>query len=151
MAKYSILFLKFFLIVAALITLVICFFGLPNLARLEAQQHPETLYLAYVYFALAYLATIPFFICLHQIFKLLNYVGQNSAFSMPSINALRNIKYCIFTFIFLIMIGELLLPLFPEEDIAGIVALGIYASIILLSITAFTNVLQKLIYDGIKN
>jgi hypothetical protein len=47
------------------------------------------------------------------------------------------------------MIGELLLPLFPEEDIAGIVALGIYASIILLSITAFTNVLQKLIYDGI--
>ena len=41
-----------------------------------------------------YVASIAFFVALYQAFKLLGYIGQNNVFSLSSVKALRNIKYC---------------------------------------------------------
>src|SRR6185369_2649468 len=41
-----------------------------------------------------YLASIAFFGALYQAFKLLGHIGQNQVFSLSSVKALRNIKYC---------------------------------------------------------
>src|SRR3989339_2074761 len=41
-----------------------------------------------------YLVSIPFFVALYQAFKLLGYIRQNKVFSLNSVKALKNIKYC---------------------------------------------------------
>lgn len=41
-----------------------------------------------------YGASIAFFIALYNAFRLLGYIGQNKVFSIQSVKALKNIKYC---------------------------------------------------------
>src|SRR4051794_11384880 len=42
----------------------------------------------------AYIASIPFFVALHQAFKVLGYAARNKVFSQEAVNSLRTIKYC---------------------------------------------------------
>src|SRR3989344_3377924 len=41
-----------------------------------------------------YVVSIAFFVALYQAFILLGYIRQNKVFSVHSVKALRNIKYC---------------------------------------------------------
>src|SRR3989344_1497586 len=41
-----------------------------------------------------FIASTPFFLALFQAFKLLGYVDKNKIFTLASIKAVRNIKYC---------------------------------------------------------
>ena len=54
-----------------------------------------------------YLASIAFFVALHQAFKLLGYIGQNKVFSLNSVKALRTIRYCAIVLSILIVMAAL--------------------------------------------
>lgn len=44
--------------------------------------------------AYAYLGSVPFFVALHQAFKVLGYAGQNRIFTQEAVRSLRRIKHC---------------------------------------------------------
>src|SRR3954447_25832701 len=84
---------------------VIVLIGIGALALMLWEPHVEgvnahaTLFKMYFnsFVAYAYIASIPFFVALYQAFKLLGYAGQNKAFSLEAVKALRTIKYCALT------------------------------------------------------
>ncbi|MES3031771.1 MAG: DUF2975 domain-containing protein [Patescibacteria group bacterium] len=96
-----------------------------------------------------YLASIAFFVALQQVFKLLGYIGQNKVFSLDSVKALRNIKYCAITLSILIVLAALYIMMFHADgdDPAGFIAMCIvttFISIVIATLAArFERVLQK--------
>src|ERR1044072_5604928 len=82
---------------------VIVLIGIGALALMLWEPHIEgrnahaTLFEIYFkdpFLAYAYLASIPFFVALYQVFKVLGYIGQNKAFSQAPVKALRTIQLC---------------------------------------------------------
>ncbi len=82
---------------------VVVLIGIGALAFLLWEPHVEgvnknaTLFEMYFkdpFLAYAYTASIPFFVALYQVFKLLGYARQNKVFSPAAVKALRTIKYC---------------------------------------------------------
>lgn len=98
-----------------------------------------------------FVISIPFYVGAYQVFKLLGHIGQQKTSSNASLRTIRNIsrallriKYCALALIGGIVGGEAFLILFgPKEDIAGIIAMGIYTSVILSIITIGASVFEK--------
>jgi hypothetical protein len=92
MKKGSTLFLKFVICLIAIGALIwlIWFPQLEgratNLDLISIYKDPLIIY--------TYIGSIPFFVALYQIIKLLGYVDGNKVFSQSSVNAVMNIKYC---------------------------------------------------------
>ena len=80
-------------------------------------------FLAYIY-----LAFVPFFVGLYQVFLFAGYAGRDQLFQPRSVRALRIIKYCAFTMAIMILGAIVYLFIFirGEDDIAGGVAMGIF-------------------------
>jgi hypothetical protein len=96
----------------------------------------------------AYIASIPFFVALYQAWKLLDYVDQNKVFSPLAVRAVRIIKYCALAIPVLIIVGEAFVIFSANgDDVAGPVALGIYATfasiVIATAVAVFERVLQN--------
>jgi hypothetical protein len=68
------------------------------------------------FLALVYAGSIPFFMALHQAFRVLGYVGQNKVFSPEVVKALRTIKYCALAIIGFVVIEEIVLLLMNNRD-----------------------------------
>src|SRR5882672_4815806 len=79
-----------------------------------------------------YLVSIAFFVALYQAFKLLGYIGQNKIFSLHSVKALRNIKYCSIVLSILIVMAGLYIRIFhaTDDDPAGFLAMCIVTTFI---------------------
>jgi cytochrome bd-type quinol oxidase subunit 2 len=96
-----------------------------------------------------YVASIAFFVVLYKAFKLLGYIGQNKAFSLNSVRALRSIKYCAVILSILIVLAGLYIMIFhnKEDDPAGFLAICIAATFISIAVAAtavmFGRILQK--------
>jgi len=81
---------------------VVVFIGIGALAFLLWEPHVEGVNQHAAFFevyldpfiAYVYLGSIPFFVALHQAFKVLGYAGQNRIFSQDSVKSLRVIKHC---------------------------------------------------------
>src|SRR3989338_2980637 len=92
MKKSSTIFLQVVIILIGIVTLIVMIrFPLTegravNLDLFSIYSDPFIVY--------GYLASIPFFVALYQAFTLLGYIGKNKVFSLSSVRALRNIKYC---------------------------------------------------------
>ena len=89
--------------------LVIVLIGIGALALMLWEPHIEgrnehaTLFQIYFndpFLAYAYIASIPFFVALYQVFKVLGYVRQTRTFSQATVKALRTIKYCAMQAVF---------------------------------------------------
>jgi len=102
------------------------------------------------FIAYIYVASIPFFIALHQVFKLLGYIGQNKAFSLNSVKNLKNIKYCAITQSILIVMATLYIRIFHAEgdDPAGFVAIGILTAFVSVVIATAAAVFEKLLQSA---
>ena len=97
-----------------------------------------------------YIASIPFFVALYQAFKLLGYIEQNKTFSQFSVGALRNIKYCAIAIIGFILIAEVFLIFWgQEDDKAGPMAFGIYTTFASIVIATAVAVAQKLLQNAV--
>jgi Protein of unknown function (DUF2975) len=111
-----------------------------NLGLFSIYADPFILYI--------YAASTPFFIALYKLFLLIGYIGHNEAFSLKSVKALRDIKYCAIAVSILILLAGLWIRLFhnKEDDPAGFLALcllTIFVSLVFATaVTVFENILQ---------
>jgi hypothetical protein len=138
---------------------VIVLIGIGALALMLWEPHIEgrnahaTLFQIYFndpFLAYAYIASIAFFITLHQAFKLLGYVGRNEVFSQRSVKALRTIKYCAISLVGFIVAPEAyLLIARPGDDIAGGVAIGLFLIFVSTVIATAAAVFERLLQNAV--
>jgi hypothetical protein len=122
--------------------------------HLEGRNTHSTLFQIYFndpFLAYAYTASIPFFVALFQIFKLLRYMGRDILSSQIAMNALRNIKYCAITLIIFIVGAEayFLIAQRGKDDIAGGVAIGLAMIILSILVVIVTTMFQKHLYTAV--
>ncbi|NTW23015.1 DUF2975 domain-containing protein [Candidatus Falkowbacteria bacterium] len=98
-----------------------------------------------------YLSSSAFFIALYQAFKLLGYIGQNKVFSLNSVKALRNIKYCAIVLSVLIVLAALYIKIFhaKDDDPAGFLALCIVTTFISAVIATAAAVFEKTLQSAV--
>ena len=97
-----------------------------------------------------YLASIAFFVALYQAFKLLGYIGQNKVFSLSSVKALRNIKYCAIVLSILIVMAMLYIMMsHGDDDAAGAIAMGIVTTFISIVIATAAAVFERTLQNAV--
>jgi hypothetical protein len=123
----------------------------PHLEGRNAHATVFEIYFRDPFLAYAYLASIAFFVALFQAFTLLGFIGQNKAFSMNSVRALRSIKYCAITLIAMIAGAEAYLFIFMrgKDDIAGGVAIGVLLMFVSAVIGTAAAVFERLLQSAV--
>jgi hypothetical protein len=150
MNRGSTLFLKAVILLIAIVALAVMI-KFPqtegraaNLDLISIYRDPFIIYI--------YIASIPFFIVLYQSFKLLGYVDKNKIFSLASIKAIRNIKYCATAIVAFIVAAEAYLFIVERgksDDIAGGVMMGVFVIFFSVVIATAAAVLQKLLQNAV--
>ncbi len=101
-----------------------------------------------------YLASIAFFVALYQAFKLLGYIGKNKVFSLDSVKALRNIKYCASILGGLIVIAAIYIRVSfngnVDDDPAGFIAIAIVTTFISIVIATAAAVFEKTLQSAVE-
>ena len=97
-----------------------------------------------------YVPAIPFFFALYQAFKLLNLIDKNKAFSVSSVTALKNIKYCAGIISGLFVLGmPFIFRAADMDDAPGVALIGFVIIGASFVIATFAAVLQKLIQNAV--
>ncbi len=100
-----------------------------------------------------YLASIAFFVALYQAFKLLGYIGQNKVFSLESVKALRNIKYCAIVLSVLIVLAAIYIRISfngnADDDPAGFIAVSIVTTFISIVIATAAAVFERTLQSAV--
>lgn len=145
MKQGSTRFLKGVIGLIGLTVFVICLFVLPPAIKSELSEDFDYGFL----FLGLYISAIPFFYALFQAIKLLRLIDEDTAFSMTSVIALRNIKRCA------IIISVLFAASLPyalhvadkhdAPEVAGIDMVVAFAAVV---IATFAAVLQKLLQNA---
>lgn len=119
----------------------------PHIEGRNAHAALFEIYFKDPFLAYAYVASIPFFMALYQVLKILGDVGRNKAFSQTNIKALRTIKACAISIICFVVLGELFIMLGDSDDRAGGVFFGvliIFGSVVVATVaTMFERILQN--------
>ena len=119
----------------------------PHIEGRNAHATSFEIYFKDPFLVYAYLASTPFFVALYQTFKVLGYIGQNKAFSLGTVKALRTIKFCTLGIIGGVALGELFIILDNSDDRAGGVFMGALiafgAAAIATGATMFERILQN--------
>ena len=101
-----------------------------------------------------YLASIAFFVALYQAFKLLGYIGQSKVFSLESVKALRNIKYCATLLSILIVLAVIYIRISfngnADDDPAGFIAVSIVATFISIVIATAAAVFERTLQSAVE-
>lgn len=151
MKRTSTVFLKAVIVLIGVAALAVLLLE-PNF---EGRNVNSTLFQVYFndpFLAYVYIASIAFFIALYQAFTLLGYIGLNKVFSLQSVKALRTIKYCgaallvfiagALAYIFIVVRGT--------DDIAGGVAMGLFAMSISVVIVSAAAVSERLLQRAVE-
>ncbi|TSC59613.1 MAG: hypothetical protein LiPW15_633 [Parcubacteria group bacterium LiPW_15] len=100
-----------------------------------------------------YLASISFFVALYQAFKLLGYIGQSKVFSLDSVKALRNIKYCAIVLSVLIVIAAIYIRVSfngnADDDPAGFIAVSIVTTFISIVVATAAAVFERTLKSAV--
>jgi hypothetical protein len=129
-------------------------FGVAVLAFLLWEPHVEgrnahaTLFEIYfkdAFLACAYIASIPFFVALYQVFRLFGNAGRNEFFSRRSLSALRTIRTCAIMLLGSIAVAEVFLFVMVrgEDDIAGGVAMGILFALVFAAMATAAALFER--------
>lgn len=145
------LFLQAVLVLIALGTLAFLLYE----PHVEGRNVDATLFQIYFqdpFLAYVYLSSIPFFIALYQACALLRHISANRVFSRQSVRALRTIKMCGLLLIAAIAGAELFFFTVQSktEDIAGGVAMGLFALFVAMIITTAAAVFEKLLHAAVE-
>lgn len=100
-------------------------------------------YLDDPFLAYAYMASVPFFAALLQLWKVLGYAGRNELSSTRSVKALRTLRYCASVMPVLIAIGVVWLLSVETDDRPPIVMMGMITMFISVSVAIAAGVLEK--------
>lgn len=113
-----------------------------NLDLISIYKDPFILYI--------YLGSIPFFVGLYQVLKLLGYVDSNQVFSQLSVNVMKKIKYCALAFSGFIVLAILYIRLFVDgDDPAGPTGLGIFITFASIVTATAAAVFQRLLENAV--
>lgn len=149
MKKTSTLFLKAVVLLVAIATIA-AMLWLPQVEGRNVGKDFTYIYLQDPFLAFAYAASIPFFVGLYQAFLLLGHIEKNQVFSESSIRALRKIKYCAIAQIILILIGQAIILIgVRDEDFAGPVMLGIFATFATIVIATAAAIFERLLQNAV--
>ena len=98
-----------------------------------------------------YIASIPFFIALYQVFKLLGYIGRNNVFLPSSAKALRTIKYCAIMQSILIVMAVLYIRMAhnKDDDPAGFIAIGMIVTFISIVIATAATIFEGILQNAV--
>ena len=138
---------------------VLILIGIGALAFLLLEPHIEgrnahaTLFEIYFkdpFLAYAYIASIPFFVALHQAFKLLAYAAQDKEISPSTLRSLRTIKHCAIAIIGFVAVGEVFIMLSESDDRAGGVAMGILIAFASIVVATAMAVLERALQNTVK-
>lgn len=145
----STLFLKIALFVIAFLVLGMCFVAYTVIFGDAADAGKPTTLAANPLLLTMYATVIPFMVALYHAFKILMYIDKKKAFSVLSIKALKNIKYCACVIGGMYFIS---LPFFytaaQMEDAPGVVIIGLMAVGAPIVVAVFAAVLQKLVQSA---
>jgi hypothetical protein len=121
--------------------------------QIEGRNAHATLFEVYFkdpFLAYAYVASIPFFAALYQIFKVLGYAGHNKVFSQSAVKALGTTKYCAMSIIGFVAVGELFIMFGNSDDRAGGVFMGILVTFGSIVIATAAAVFEKLLQTAVE-
>ena len=120
--------------------------------HIEGRNAHATLFAIYFqdpFLAYAYVASIPFFVGLHQAFKVLGYAGRNKEFSLSAVRSLRTIRYCAIAIIGFVATGEVFIMLGNSDDRPGGVFIGIVITFAAIVVAAAMAVLERALQNAV--
>jgi hypothetical protein len=152
MKRLPTIFLRFFIVILAALSLILAIFMLPSMWQGAATESPNLMLnfpLAFYAIRLIviglYATLLPFYWVLWQSLKFLNYIDKNQAFSAEAVKTLRNIKYGAGVMAILYVGGiPLLLPIAEADDAPGMLFFGAAIACFPIAVTAFASVLERL-------
>ena len=97
----------------------------PHIEGRNAHATVFEIYFNDPFLAYAYAASIPFFMALHQAFRVIGLAGRDRAFSPTAVKAMRTIKFCAMAVIGFVAGGMVFIMLGDSDDRAGGLAMGI--------------------------
>src|SRR5262245_46112240 len=124
----------------------------PNLEGRNAHATVLQVYFHDPFLAYVYLGSVPFFVGLYQVFKVLGYAGRNKLFSQAALNALRTIKYCALMTAGAIVAADAFLMIAARssgDDPAGAVALGVVATVASFIIATAAAIFARLLKTAV--
>ncbi len=134
---------------------VVVLIGIGTLAFLLWEPHVEgvnanaaSLYDIYFddpFLAYAYVASVPFFVALYQVFTLLGYAGSNTLFSRRSARALQAIRYCAMAMVPLIVTGVVWLLLSESDDRPPVLAMGAVATLLSIAVAVAASACERML------
>ena len=137
-------FLRAVIIGIGVLVLGICIFGLPAIISSDNTGMYRPIFLG------LYVPAIPFFIALHQAFKLLGLIDHDKAFSTPAVQILKYIKYCALSISGLFVLGmPYIFAVADKDDAPGVAAIGFIIIGASFVIATFAAVLQRLIQNAV--
>lgn len=146
MERGSTFILRAVITVIGLIVLAICLFALP--AGISSELAGDFDY-GWI-FAGLYIAAIPFFFALYQALKLLNYIDKNKSFTLQSVNALKNIKFCGLAISALFTLGmPYIFYVADRDDAPGVAAIAFVIIGASFVVAAAANLFQQLIKNAV--
>ena len=150
MKRSSTIFLQVVIVLIGIDALVLMLWE-PHIEGRNAHATLFQIYFNDPFLAYAYIASISFFVALHQAFKLLGYIGRNKVFSLNSVKALRIIKYCAISLVGFIAAAEayLFIAVRGKDDIAGGVAIGLLMIFLSVVIATAAAVFERLLQSAV--
>lgn len=145
--KGSTLLLKILVLLVGFGAVVICAVLLPELTREAIVENSDFIYLKYPFLAYSYITSIPFFVALFQVLKLLAYIDKNQIFSQEAINTLKNIKNCALATIVIIVLGVSYVAIFMTGDRTPAATIGLILTFMALVVSASLSVVEKLLQN----
>jgi len=144
----STLFLKFVIVLLGIGVLAL---GILFYLGVHKFAEPDSKNVVLILLAIIYVSAIPFYMALYQVYKLLQYIDRNEAFSELSVTALKKIKHCAFAISMLYVVS---LPIFyywaQKEDAPGVVLIGLLLAFAAMVVSVFAAVLQKLLKSAVE-
>ncbi|MBP9757744.1 MAG: DUF2975 domain-containing protein [Candidatus Pacebacteria bacterium] len=144
-------FLRLVILALSLGVLALCIFGLPSILHGASAEFPYASRAVFLIVMGIYMTTIPFYIALWQMMRLLSNIDSNNAFSESSVQALRVIKYCAAAIAgFYMAFVPLLFPIADADDAPGLILIGFGIACAPVATAIFAAILQKLMQTGME-
>lgn len=97
-----------------------------------------------------YIPAVPFFWALYQALKLLQLIDKNEPFSIASVDAFRQIKYCAFLISGIFLAGSPYVYYAAQRDDApGVLLMAFIIAFASFVIATFSGLMQKLVQNAV--
>jgi hypothetical protein len=149
MKKGSTIFLQVVIVLIGIGALALLLWE-PQIEGRNAHATQFEVYFKDPFLAYAYVASLPFFAALWQVFKVLGYARRNQVFSLSAVKALRTTKYCAMSIIGFVTGAALFIMLNDSDDRAGGVFMVILITFGSIVIATAAAVFEKLLQSAVE-